>query len=237
MDSSELVLWDGVIELTALLHPLPILLMLYLVTGISSSFKKFVKLVSFHICWAQMFLRLGCTSCHDFNHPKLPVMSDNFRYNFYGRNNKKWFIWRWRVIDFWWLKHLVTGLTWECKNVTWLKSGISIPTHKRLLVLEGGQRWLWKCFLLREPFPNLSKHTFPQQTADILVKSCDEDEDVDGENNSERFVLFCSHTNLGINLQLFLWPTLCSRQEKQKNKHLFSLKLFGTFYCFLWLRN
>lgn len=98
MDSSELVLWDGVIELTALLHPLPILLLLYLVTGISSSFKKFVSLVSFHVCWAQMFLKLGCINCHDFSHPKLHVISDSFRCNFYWRNNKKWCIWRGRVI-------------------------------------------------------------------------------------------------------------------------------------------
>lgn len=58
------------------------------------------------------------------------------------------------------------------------------------------KRLLWKCCLLREPFPNLSKHILSQQTADILLKPCDEDEDVDGENNSERFVFFCSHTNL-----------------------------------------
>lgn len=58
-----------------------------------------------------------------------------------------------------------------------------------------GQRLLQKCFLLRKLFPNLSKHTFSQQTADILLKPCDEDEDVDGENNGERFVFFCSHTN------------------------------------------
>lgn len=33
---------------------------------------------------------------------------------------------------------------------------------------------------------NLSKCTFCQQPADVLLKQCDKDADVDGENNSER---------------------------------------------------
>lgn len=133
MDSSEFVLWDGVIELTALLHSHPILLLFYLVTGITSSFKKFVRLVSFHISWAQLFLRLECTNSHDFSHPKLDVMSGNFRYNFYWRNIRKWFIWRWKVIV--WLLVIKTPGHWpylRCKNVTWLKNLISILTLKKL---------------------------------------------------------------------------------------------------------
>lgn len=43
------------------------------------------------------------------------------------------------------------------------------------------------------PFLNLSKHIFCQQTADVLLKPCDEDVDVDGENNSARYVFFFCH--------------------------------------------
>lgn len=68
------------------------------------------------------------------------------------------------------------------------------PPHKKLCIqflrVFCGQWWLQKCFQLRMPFPNLSKHTFCQQTVDVLLKPCDEDADVDGENNSERYVFF-----------------------------------------------
>lgn len=40
------------------------------------------------------------------------------------------------------------------------------------------------------PFPNVAKRTFCQQAADVLLKTCDEDADVDGENNSEGYVWF-----------------------------------------------
>uniref|UniRef100_A0A8C5UCC7 Protein FAM13B n=1 Tax=Malurus cyaneus samueli TaxID=2593467 RepID=A0A8C5UCC7_9PASS len=50
------------------------------------------------------------------------------------------------------------------------------------------------CYCLQ--FIYFKTNQLPSVTADILLKPCDEDEDVDGENNSERFVFFCSHTNL-----------------------------------------
>lgn len=48
------------------------------------------------------------------------------------------------------------------------------------------------------PFLSLSKHNFCQQNADVLLKPCDKDADVDGENNSERYVFFfcCLHGRL-----------------------------------------
>lgn len=45
------------------------------------------------------------------------------------------------------------------------------------------------------PFLNLSKHAFCQQAADVLLKRCDKDAEVDGENNSERYESFIYHRN------------------------------------------
>lgn len=41
-------------------------------------------------------------------------------------------------------------------------------------------------------FLNLSKHAFCQQAADVLLKRCDKDAEVDGENNSERYESYLS---------------------------------------------
>ncbi|KAK4814691.1 hypothetical protein QYF61_025517 [Mycteria americana] len=54
------------------------------------------------------------------------------------------------------------------------------------------------------PFPNLSKHTFCQQTADVLLKPCDKDADVDGENNSERQNSILLGGNDRISSEMFL---------------------------------
>lgn len=125
-------------------------LLLYLVTGISSSFKKFVRLVSFHICWIQQKLRsfwlLGCTNYHDFSHPKLHVMSDNFRYAFieeiinngFSEDGKS-------ISDFWWLKHLVTGLTWDVNMVK--KCDFHLHTQETFSS--------WGCFMVRDDYENV----------------------------------------------------------------------------------
>lgn len=76
---------------------------------------------------------------------------------------------------------------------------------------------------------NLSKCAFCQQPADGLLKQCDKDADVDGENNSERWEFLIYHLfgrmcNFSFeNIRESIW------EEKQTKKR-FSWKYFGIVY-------